>query len=67
MHANANSGKLRITLIISWWLWSNMGMGLNFNEWMNLADFFHTNTYSRNLKVTLIFNGCAWSNMGMAF
>ena len=25
----------------------------NFNEWINLAEFFHVNTYLRNLKVTL--------------
>ena len=27
-HADANSGKLRITLIIFGWLWSKMGRGL---------------------------------------
>ena len=28
LHADANSGKLRSTLIIFGWLWSKMGMGL---------------------------------------
>ena len=28
LHADANSGKLRITLINFRWLWSKMGMGL---------------------------------------
>ena len=31
-----------------------MGMGSNFNEWMNLDEFLHTNTYLKKLKITLI-------------
>ena len=54
-HADANSGKLRITLIVFGWLWSKMDMGLiSMNEWrMNLAECLHGNTSLRKLKVTL--------------
>ena len=67
MHADANSGKLRITLIIFGWLWSKWAWDSNFNEWINVADFFDDNTYLRKLKVTLIVSGWAWSNMGVSF
>ena len=51
-HADANSGKLRITLIIFGWLCGQeWAWDFNFNEWMNLADFLHANAYLRKLKV----------------
>ena len=31
-----------------------MGVRLNFNKWINLAEFLHANTYLRKLKVTLV-------------
>ena len=63
MHADENSGKLRITFIIF-----GGGCGQKFlNEWMNLADFLHANTYSGKLKVTLVVISWAWSNMGVVF
>ena len=60
MHADANSGKLRSTLIIFEWLWA---LNSNFSEWMNLDDFLHVNTYSRKLKVTLKVTEWAWSKL----
>ena len=60
MHADANSGKLRNTLIIFEWLWA---LNSNFSEWMNLDDFLHVNTYSRKLKVTLKVTEWAWSKL----
>ena len=26
LHANTYSGKLKVTLIVIWWAWSNMGL-----------------------------------------
>ena len=43
-----------------------MGMRLNFNKWINLAEFLHANTYLTKLKVTLVIV-LAWSNMGVSF
>ena len=54
LHADANSGKLRITLII-------FGGGVVKNGHgtfrLNLTDFLHANTYSGKLKATLIVIG----------
>ena len=40
---------------------------LNFNEWINLAEFLYANTHLRKLKVILRIIGLTWSNMGVSF
>ena len=68
-HADANSRKLRIIYFNNFWVAvvKNGHGTLNFNEWLNLAEFLHANIYSRKLKVTLTVTGWAWSNIGMSF
>ena len=65
LHEDANSGKVNNYLGDSGqkWAWDSS----NFNEWINLPDFFHANTYLRKLKVTLIVIRWAWTNMGVSF
>ena len=49
LHANTYSGKLKGTLVVIEWAWSNMGMTFKVietmlylqNEQMNSADFLH--------------------------
>ena len=64
-HADANSGRLKITLVISGWFWSKMGMILN--ELINWTDFLHTGTNSGKLKITSIITGWMWSKISVAF
>ena len=67
MHADVNSKKLRITLIILGGCGQKWAWNFNFIARMNLADFLHANTYLRKVKVMLIVNGWAWSNMDVSF
>ena len=64
LHANTYLRKLKVTLIVIGWAWSNMGvsfqvMGLYnllylINEWMNWADFFaYSYMVPGKLKVAL--------------
>ena len=64
LHANTYLRKLKVTLIVIGWAWSNMGVSFQvmvlynllylINEWMNWADFFACSyMVPGKLKVTL--------------
>ena len=63
LHANTYSRKLKVTLIVIRWAWSNIGVAFEVmglynllylkNELMNGTNFLHSYMVSGKLKVTL--------------
>ena len=74
LDTGTNSGKLKITLIITEWVWSKVSVAFMVlwkllylkNDLMNWASFIHVDTNPGKVEVTLIIIG-ETSNMTTAF